>query len=73
MVILQYIQEMCFFFFYPTRFHTMAGDVVFSTKASSPYDIALVQLKTDPPCEAVPQIASYFKPGNQFSFDPLSL
>lgn len=46
----------------------MAGDVVFITKASSPYDIAVVQLKTDPPCESV-QFASYFKPGNQFSFD----
>lgn len=41
---------------------------MFITKASSPYDIAVVQLKTDPPCESV-QFASYFKPGNQFSFD----
>ncbi|XP_062376405.1 peroxisomal leader peptide-processing protease [Sardina pilchardus] len=45
------------------RFHTMMGDVVFSTKASSPYDIAVVQLRTDPPYESVPQFASFFQPG----------
>ncbi|XP_041921983.1 peroxisomal leader peptide-processing protease [Alosa sapidissima] len=50
-------------FYVDGRFHTMMGDVVFSTEASSPYDIAVVQLKTDPPYEFVPQFASFFQPG----------
>ncbi|XP_018552327.1 peroxisomal leader peptide-processing protease [Lates calcarifer] len=39
------------------------GSVMFSTKASSPYDLALVQLRNSVPETVVPQMAQSFNPG----------
>ncbi|KAM3862532.1 peroxisomal leader peptide-processing protease [Diretmus argenteus] len=43
--------------------HDVVGDVLFSTKASSPYDLALVQLRDSAPEVVLPQLAKYFQPG----------
>nr|XP_020458696.1 peroxisomal leader peptide-processing protease [Monopterus albus] len=45
------------------RVHACVGDVLFSTKASSPYDLALVQLQTSCPEAATPRMAQSFHPG----------
>lgn len=39
------------------------GGTLFSTKPSSPYDLALVQLRGSVPEAAVPQMAQSFNPG----------
>uniref|UniRef100_A0A1A8Q0D2 Peroxisomal leader peptide-processing protease n=1 Tax=Nothobranchius rachovii TaxID=451742 RepID=A0A1A8Q0D2_9TELE len=40
-----------------------AGDVLFSTKPSSPYDLAFVQLKVPFPDAVIPQMSQSFTPG----------
>lgn len=45
------------------RVHDVVGDVLFSTKASSPYDLALVQLRDSATEAAVPRLAQRFNPG----------
>ncbi|XP_030011358.1 peroxisomal leader peptide-processing protease [Sphaeramia orbicularis] len=45
------------------RFHDVVGDVLFSTKESSPYDLALVQMRDPAVPVAVPQLAQCFNPG----------
>ncbi|XP_076016366.1 peroxisomal leader peptide-processing protease [Genypterus blacodes] len=45
------------------RFHDVVGDVLFSTKRSSPYDLALVRLRDSAPEVRVPQMAQSFHPG----------
>lgn len=46
------------------RVHDMVGDVLFSTKASSPYDLALVQPRNLIMTAVVPQMAQSFNPGD---------
>ncbi|XP_074531965.1 peroxisomal leader peptide-processing protease [Halichoeres trimaculatus] len=46
------------------RVHDMVGDVLFSTKASSPYDLALVQMRKPIMMAVVPQMAQRFNPGD---------
>lgn len=41
----------------------ITGDVLFSTKESSPYDLALVRLRESIPEAVVPQMAQSFNPG----------
>lgn len=41
----------------------IVGDVLFSTKASSPYDMALLQLRDSATEAVVPRIAQRFSPG----------
>lgn len=50
-------------FHHKERVQDMTGDVLFSTKASSPYDVALVQLRRSLPEAVVPQMAQRFSPG----------
>ncbi|XP_034465135.1 peroxisomal leader peptide-processing protease [Hippoglossus hippoglossus] len=45
------------------RVRNVVGGVLFSTKASSPYDLALVELRDSVPETAVPQMAQSFNPG----------
>lgn len=45
------------------RVHDTVGDVLFSTKASSPYDLAVVQLRNSVPDAVAPQIAQSFHAG----------
>ncbi|XP_071774196.2 peroxisomal leader peptide-processing protease [Centroberyx gerrardi] len=45
------------------RFQETVGDVLFSTKASSPYDLALVQLRDSAPEVVFPRLAKSFQPG----------
>ncbi|XP_029305775.1 peroxisomal leader peptide-processing protease [Cottoperca gobio] len=45
------------------RVHDVLGDVLFSTKASSPYDLALVQLRDFATEAAVPRMAQSYNPG----------
>lgn len=45
------------------RVLNMDADVLFSTKESSPYDLAVVQLKESFPGASVPQMATSFHPG----------
>ncbi|XP_028845582.1 peroxisomal leader peptide-processing protease [Denticeps clupeoides] len=45
------------------RFHSVLGDVLYSSKESSPYDVAVVKLKEDLKGVASPQFASSFDPG----------
>ncbi|XP_059179864.1 peroxisomal leader peptide-processing protease [Centropristis striata] len=45
------------------RVHDVVGDVLFSTKASSPYDLALVQLRDSVTKAAIPQMAQSYNPG----------
>ncbi|XP_068183612.1 peroxisomal leader peptide-processing protease [Antennarius striatus] len=46
------------------RVHVCVGDVLFSTKSSSPYDLALVQLRDSVTNAVVPQMAQNFNPGD---------
>ncbi|XP_034538321.1 peroxisomal leader peptide-processing protease [Notolabrus celidotus] len=46
------------------RVHDMVGDVLFSTKASSPYDLALVQMRDSIMKAVIPQMAQSFNPGD---------
>lgn len=48
------------FFF---RVHDVIGDVLFSTKASSPYDLALVQMRDPATGAVVPTMAQSYNPG----------
>lgn len=41
----------------------MVSDVLYSTKASSPYDVAVVQLRHLPPEVVVSRLATSFTPG----------
>ncbi|XP_040905875.1 peroxisomal leader peptide-processing protease [Toxotes jaculatrix] len=50
-------------FHHRDRVHDTVGSVLFSTKASSPYDLALVQLRDSVPEAVVPQMAQNFSPG----------
>lgn len=50
-------------FHHRDRVHDVVGDVLFSTKASSPYDLALVQLRDSATEAAVPQMAQSYSPG----------
>ncbi|XP_022619449.1 peroxisomal leader peptide-processing protease [Seriola dumerili] len=50
-------------FHHRDRVHNFVGGVLFSTEASSPYDLALVQLRGSVPEAVVPQIAQSFNPG----------
>lgn len=45
------------------RVPDIKGDVLFSTKASSPYDLALVQLRDSVTEAVVPKMAQSFNPG----------
>nr|XP_046213763.1 peroxisomal leader peptide-processing protease [Oncorhynchus gorbuscha] len=45
------------------RFHAVVSDVLYSTKASSPYDVAVVQLRHLPPEVVVSRLATSFTPG----------
>ena len=45
------------------RFHVVMGDVLFSTKSSSSYDFAVVQLRDSAPEVVVPPVAKSFQPG----------
>ncbi|CAB1343823.1 unnamed protein product [Coregonus sp. 'balchen'] len=45
------------------RFHGVVGDVLYSTKPSSPYDVAVVQLRHPPPEVVVSRLATSFTPG----------
>ncbi|KAK6293778.1 hypothetical protein J4Q44_G00361040 [Coregonus suidteri] len=45
------------------RFHAVVGDVLYSTKPSSPYDVAVVQLRHPPPEVVVSRLATSFTPG----------
>ncbi|KAM7408652.1 hypothetical protein PAMA_002392 [Pampus argenteus] len=50
-------------FHHGERVHDIVGDVLFSTEVSSPYDVALVQLRNSSPEPVVPQLAQSFNPG----------
>lgn len=45
------------------RVAAVVGDVLFSTKESSPYDLAVVQLRDSLSEASVPQMAQSFHPG----------
>lgn len=51
-------------FHHRDRVHDVAGDVLFSTKGSSPFDLALVQLRDSTTGAAVPLMAQRFSPGD---------
>lgn len=51
-------------FHHRDRVHDIVGDVLFSTKASSPYDLALVQLSDSTTEAVVPRMAQSFNPGD---------
>lgn len=50
-------------FHHGDRVRHIVGDVLFSTKASSPYDLAVVELRVPFPEAAAPRIARSFTPG----------
>ncbi|AWP13932.1 putative peroxisomal leader peptide-processing protease [Scophthalmus maximus] len=50
-------------FHHRDRVRNFVGDVLFSTKSSSPYDLALVQLRHSVPGAVVPRMAQSFNPG----------
>ncbi|XP_039995972.1 peroxisomal leader peptide-processing protease [Xiphias gladius] len=50
-------------FHHRDRVHDIVGGVLFSTKVSSPYDLALVQLKETVPEALVPRMAQSFNSG----------
>ncbi|CAJ1067342.1 peroxisomal leader peptide-processing protease [Xyrichtys novacula] len=50
-------------FHHKDRVHDMVGDVLFSTEASSPYDLALVQMRDCVIKSVAPQMAQRFHPG----------
>ncbi|KAK0153685.1 Peroxisomal leader peptide-processing protease [Merluccius polli] len=47
------------------RSRVVVGDVLFSTKPSSSYDLAVVQLRDDAPEAVVPVVAKSFRPGEE--------
>ncbi|XP_041803711.1 peroxisomal leader peptide-processing protease [Chelmon rostratus] len=51
-------------FHHRDRVHDVVGDVLFSTKASSPFDLALVQLRDSTTEAVVPRMAQSFNPGD---------
>lgn len=51
-------------FHHRDRVHDVTGDVLFSTKASSPFDLALVQLRDSTTEAVVPRMAQRFSPGD---------
>uniref|UniRef100_A0A3Q3WM61 Peroxisomal leader peptide-processing protease n=1 Tax=Mola mola TaxID=94237 RepID=A0A3Q3WM61_MOLML len=48
----------------PVVLLNIVGDVLFSTKASSPYDLALVQMRETVTEAVIPQMAQRFNPGD---------
>ncbi|KAM9847859.1 peroxisomal leader peptide-processing protease [Aulostomus maculatus] len=50
-------------FHHRNRVQDITGDVLFSTRVSSPYDVALLQLRDSPPDVVVPRTAQKFHPG----------
>ncbi|XP_029961926.1 peroxisomal leader peptide-processing protease [Salarias fasciatus] len=50
-------------FHHKDRVRHIVGDVVFSTKASSPYDLALVEMRVPFPEAVAPRMAKSFTPG----------
>ncbi|XP_072247002.1 peroxisomal leader peptide-processing protease [Leuresthes tenuis] len=50
-------------FHHGDRVHVIVGDVLFSTKASSSYDLALVELRVPVPEVVVPRMSQSFSPG----------
>ncbi|XP_042358410.1 peroxisomal leader peptide-processing protease [Plectropomus leopardus] len=50
-------------FHHRDRVHDVVGEVLFSTKASSPYDLALVQLRDSTTKAVVPRMAQSYNPG----------
>ncbi|XP_056147807.1 peroxisomal leader peptide-processing protease [Lampris incognitus] len=50
-------------FSHRNRFTDVVGDVLFTTKASSPYDLALVKLRHPAPEVVVPRLAETVQPG----------
>ncbi|XP_030234772.1 peroxisomal leader peptide-processing protease [Gadus morhua] len=52
-------------FHHKGRFHVVMGDVLFSTKPSSSYDFAVVQLRDSAPEVVVPPVAKSFQPGEE--------
>ncbi|KAF3708182.1 Peroxisomal leader peptide-processing protease [Channa argus] len=50
-------------FHHGDRVQDTVGDVLFSTQPSSPYDLALVQLRDSAPQAVIPQMAQSFYPG----------
>ncbi|XP_053731605.1 peroxisomal leader peptide-processing protease [Synchiropus splendidus] len=50
-------------FHHKRRVLTVPGDVLFSTNATSPYDVAVVQLREPVPEALVPRMAESFSPG----------
>ncbi|XP_053188887.1 peroxisomal leader peptide-processing protease [Scomber japonicus] len=50
-------------FHHRERVHDVVGDVLFFTKVSSPYDLAVVQLRDSTPEFVVPHLAQSFNPG----------
>lgn len=50
-------------FHHSERVHDIVGDVLFSTQVSSPYDVAVVQLRDSAPEVVVPKLAQSFNPG----------
>ncbi|XP_034754495.1 peroxisomal leader peptide-processing protease isoform X2 [Etheostoma cragini] len=50
-------------FHHRDRVHDAVGDVLFSTKASSPYDLALVQLRESATDAVVPRMVQSYNPG----------
>lgn len=50
-------------FHHKDRVRNIIGDVLFSTKVSSPYDLALVQLRDPVPEAVVPRMSQIFTPG----------
>lgn len=59
---LQCVSPQCVFCLFH-RVCDIVGDVLFSTKASSPYDMALLQLRDSPTEAVVPRMAQRFNPG----------
>ncbi|XP_076599326.1 peroxisomal leader peptide-processing protease [Chaetodon auriga] len=51
-------------FHHRNRVHDIVGDVLFSTKASSPFDLAVVQLRDSTTEAVVPRMAQSFNPGD---------
>ncbi|XP_047458887.1 peroxisomal leader peptide-processing protease [Mugil cephalus] len=51
-------------FYHRDRVRNVVGDVLFSTKASSPYDLALVQLRDSIPDAVVPRMSQSFSLGD---------
>uniref|UniRef100_A0A3P9K826 Peroxisomal leader peptide-processing protease n=1 Tax=Oryzias latipes TaxID=8090 RepID=A0A3P9K826_ORYLA len=50
-------------FHYMNRVLDVSGDVIFCTKASSPYDLALMELRVPVPEAVVPRMSQSFNPG----------